>query len=100
MQTYENKDLRREILKTLYLAKSSSFKIRILLRALRPTGFGDLSEAALLAEIIYLQKKGFIEVEKTKNLLTEEECDLIAISPKGIDLLEGNCSDIGVSNGK
>ncbi len=100
MQAYENKDLRREILKTLYLAKSSSFKIRILLRALRPTGFGDLSESTLSAEITYLQKKGFVEIEKATNLLTEEKFDLISISPKGIDLLEGNCSDIGISNGK
>jgi phosphatidylserine/phosphatidylglycerophosphate/cardiolipin synthase-like enzyme len=100
VSTYENKDLRREILKTLYLAKSSSFKIRILLRALRPTGFGDLSESTLLAEIIYLQKKGFVEIEKATNLITEEKFDLISISPKGIDLLEGNCSDIGISNGK
>jgi len=100
MQAYENKDLRREILKTLYLAKSSSFKIRILLRALRPTGFSDLSESTLSAEITYLQKKGFVEIEKATNLITEEKFDLISISPKGIDLLEGNCSDIGISNGK
>ncbi len=100
MQPYENKDLRREILKTLYLAKSSSFRIRILLRALRPTGFSDLSEAALVAEITYLEKKGFVEIERAKNLITEEEFDLITISPKGIDLLEGNLTDIGVSGGK
>ncbi len=100
MQPYENKDLRREILKTLYLAKSSSFRIRILLRALRPTGFSDLSEAALVAEITYLEKKGFVEIERVKNPITEEEFDLITISPKGIDLLEGNLTDIGVSGGK
>ncbi len=100
MQPYENKDLRREILKTLYLAKSSSFRIRILLRALRPTGFSDLSEAALVAEVTYLEKKGFVEIEGAKNRITEEEFDLITISPKGIDLLEGNLTDIGVSGGR
>jgi hypothetical protein len=100
MQTYENKELRREILKTLKLAQFSSFRIRALLNALRPTGFGDLSESTLWTQLIYLQKKGFVEIEKAKNLLTEEEFNLISITTKGIDLLEGNCSDIGVSNGR
>ncbi len=100
MEPYENKDLRREILKTLYLAKSSAFRIRILLRALRPTGFSDLSEASLMAEITYLEKKGYVEIERAKNLITEEEFDLVTISPKGIDLLEGNLTDIGVSCGR
>ncbi len=100
MEAYENKDLRREILKTLKLAQFSSFRLKALLNALRPTGFADLSTNTLWIQILYLQKKGFVEIEKTKNLITEEEFNLISITPKGIDLLEGNCSDVGVSCGK
>ncbi len=100
MQTYENKELRREILKTLYLAKSASFRLKKLVDALRPTGFPDLTEVTLGAQIKYLEKKRYVEVERTRNILSGEEFELIGISVDGIDLIENNRSDVGISDGK
>lgn len=103
MLGYENADLRLEILKTLKLAHSSrqgrffSFKIKILLNALRPSGFPDLSPNELWTQIVYLKEKDLVQIEKEKNIVTEEEFDLVSITVKGIDLLEKAISEVGVA---
>ena len=99
MPTYDNKHLRREILKTLHLMDFAFFRVTIVVDSLRPTGFPDLTESSLMAQTKYLEQKGFVELERKKNILTGEESDLISITAKGIDLIEGNCTDVGISSG-
>jgi len=98
MPMYDNKVLRWEILKTIgSYAAFGSFRVKAILNALRPTGFESLTEPTLMAQLRYLELKGYLTIEKTKNLLTEEEYFLITITPKGIDLLENRFSDMGVA---
>jgi hypothetical protein len=99
MPKYRNKDLRKDILVTLAYVPFSPFRIKAILNALRPTGYEDLTEASLMGQIKYLEEKNFIKAETARNIVTEEETLLITITTRGIDLLEGNCTDIGVSCG-
>jgi len=99
MPKYRNKDLRKDILVTLAYVPFSPFRIKGILNALRPTGYEDLTETSLMGQIKYLEEKNFIKAEKARNIVTEEETLLVTITTKGIDLLEGNCTDIGVSCG-
>ncbi len=99
MPKYRNRDLRKDILVTLAYVPYSPFRIKAILNALRPTGYEDLSEITLMGQIKYLEEKGFVKVEKARNIVTEEEMVLVTICAKGVDLLEGNCTDIGVACG-
>ena len=96
MPRYRNKELRRDILATLAYVPFSAFRLRAILNALRPTGYDDLSEATLSAQVEYLREKGFVKSELAKNIVTNDEIFLVTITAKGIDLLEGNCTDAGV----
>lgn len=98
MPKYNNNTLRRDILVTLAYVPYSSFQVRSLLNALRPTGYGDLSEVTLMGQIKYLEEKGFVKIEEAKNFITEQEVTLITITAHGVDLLEGNRCDVGVDS--
>jgi hypothetical protein len=100
MPTYSNKSLRKDILITIAYIPFSSFRVKAILNALRPTGYEELTETSLLAQIHYLERGGYLEMTKSENIVTGEEVDLVTITKKGIDLLEGNCTDIGVDCGK
>jgi len=98
MQKYTNKMLRREILKTIACVPFSSFRLDAVLDALKKTGFDDLNKDSLIAQIKYLEGKGFLKIEKTKHFMDGEEFVNLRIKADGIDLLEGNRSDIGVDD--
>lgn len=99
MAKYQNKTLRRDILRCLAYVPFTPFRVKAILNALRPTGYDDLTLPALEGQVRYLDEKGLIKREAAKNMMTEEEIELITITAKGIDLLEGNCSDVGVACG-
>jgi hypothetical protein len=99
MPKYSNKNLRRDILRTLAYVPYTPFRIVAILNALRPTGYDDLTEPSLMGQIHYLEEKGYVKTESAKNFVTEEEILLVTITARGVDLLEGNCSDVGVSCG-
>ena len=99
MSIYNNNDLRREILKTLNIVPFCEFNSKAVLRALRESGFGGLSSGDLSVQASYLAKKGYIEIRETENFISKEKTSVFAISDKGIDLLEGNHPDVGVSDG-
>lgn len=99
MPKYDNKDLRRSILETLAYVPYFPHRTRAILNSLRPTGYPDLTDVGLWGQIKYLEEKGYVKTERSKNIVTEDEVMLVSITAKGIDLLECNCSDIGVSCG-
>ena len=70
-----------------------------MLNALRPTGYDDLTTSALDGQISYLMEKGYVKKKMAKNEILGDEIELVQITAKGIDLLEGNCSDVGVACG-
>ena len=96
---YDRKDFRREILKTLDTLRFCEFRIQAVLKALRASGFEAVTSGDLLNEVRYLEKKGLLNIKKSINPVTEEEFMELSINEKGVDLLEGNCSDVGVSCG-
>lgn len=98
MQKYTNKMLRREILKTIACVPFTSFRLDAVLDALKKTGFDDLIASSLLTQLKYLEGKGFLKIEKTRHFMNGEEFVNTAITADGIDLLEGNRSDIGVDD--
>ncbi len=100
MPKYSNKSLRKDILITIAYVPFSSFRIKAVLNALRPTGYEDLTETSLMGQIKYLEQGGYVELRTSENVVTEEEIQLVTITKKGIDLLEGNCADVGVECGK
>ena len=97
MPKYSNKNLRKDILVTLAYVPYSPFRVKAIVNALRPTGYDDLTEISLMGQIKYLEEKGYIKSEPAKNIVTEEEVVLVTITAKGVDLLEGNCTDVGVA---
>jgi hypothetical protein len=99
MAKYTNRSLRRDILRTLNYVPLTPFRAIAVLNALRPTGYDDLTTATLEGQINYLVEKGYIKKKTAKNEILGEEIELIQITAKGIDLLEGNCSDVGVACG-
>ena len=104
MPKYSYKTLRREILKTLAIVPRSStkapaFQSKTILNALRPTGFEDLTEPLLMAQIGYLEEKGYVKTDTGRNFVTEEEVILISLTAQGDDLLRGYCNDVGVDGG-
>jgi hypothetical protein len=96
MPKYSNKTLRKDILITLAYVPYSPFRVKAILNALRPTGYEDLSETGLMGQVKYLEEKGYVKSEMSRNIVTEEEMLLVTITSKGIDLLEGNCTDVGI----
>jgi hypothetical protein len=99
MPKYTNRNLRRDILRCLNYVPLTPFRAIAVLNALRPTGYDDLTLSFLEGQINYLQEKGYIKKSKAKNEILDEEIELIQITAKGIDLLEGNCMDVGVACG-
>ncbi len=99
MAKYQNKNLRRDILRCLNYVPLTPFRTVAVLNALRPTGYDDLTVSALEGQVNYLQEKGYVKKTVAKNEILAEEIELIQITAKGIDLLEGNCSDVGVACG-
>lgn len=99
MPKYRNDNLRWDVLVTLAYIPFSSFRVKAILQALRPTGYDDLSETSLMGQIKYLEEGGYITVKDSKNIITEEEITLVTITKKGIDLLEKNIKDVGVRCG-
>jgi hypothetical protein len=98
MQKYTNKMLRREILKTIGCIPFSRFRLEAVLDALKKTGFDDLNHDSLMAQFKYLEGKVFVKIEKTKHFMDGEEFINVCIKAEGIDLLEGNRSDIGIDD--
>ena len=98
MQKYTNKSLRREILKTIACVPFSRFRMDAILEALKKTGFDDLTHDSLMAQLKYLEGKGFAKIERTKHFMNGEEFINVCIKAEGIDLLEGNRSDIGIDD--
>ena len=90
--------LRREILKTIACVPFSSFRLDAVLDALKKTGFDDLTNTSLMAQIKYLEGKGFLRIERTRHFMNGEEFVNTCITADGIVLLEGNRSDIGVDD--
>ena len=99
MPKYTNRNLRRDILRTLNYVPLTPFRAVAVLNALRPTGYDDLTMPSLDGQINYLEEKGYIKKKTARNEILGEEIELIQITAKGIDLLEGNCSDVGVACG-
>ncbi len=100
MARYNNKTLRKDVLITLAYVPYSSIRIKAILNALRPTGYDDLTETSLMGQIKYLEEKGYVKCQMSKNIVTEEEVLLVTILAKGVDLLEGSCSDVGIECAK
>jgi hypothetical protein len=97
--TYSNKGLRRAILETLAYAKFLPFAASSILAAIRPE-YPDLTEPTLMGEVKYLERKGYVETENAVNFVTKREAMMIVITAKGIDLLEGSCTDVGIECAK
>jgi len=99
MPKYSNRNLRRDILRTLNYIPLTPFRAVAILNALRPTGYDDLTISSLEGQINYLEEKGYIKKSMARNEILGEEIDLIQITAKGIDILEGSSSDVGVACG-
>ena len=100
MPKYSLRMLRRDILVTLAYVPYSPFRLKAILNALRPTGYDDLTEPTLDAQIKYLEEKGYVKTEKSKNFVTEEEISLVTLTARGDDLLRGyGPADPGVQCG-
>ena len=99
MPKYTNRSLRRDILRCLNYVPLTPFRTVALLNALRPTGYDDLTTSFLEGQLNYLVDKGYVKKKMARNEILGDEIELIQITAKGIDLLEGNCSDVGVACG-
>ena len=93
---YSPKSLRGDILKTLSYIPYEPIRIRGLLNALRPTGYPCLTEGDLKNQLRYLEMKGLVTINKTKNYITEEEVEIVTITDKGVDVREGTKPEPGI----
>ena len=93
---YNLKSLRGDILKTLSYIPYEPIRIKGLLNALRPTGYPCLTEGDLKNQLRYLEMKGLVTIVRTKNYITQEEVDVVAITDKGVDVREGTKPDPGI----
>ena len=100
MPAYDTRDLRGAIVKTLWPIRFNEISAKSVLKAIRASGFPGLSNGEFQAETKYLQRKGYLDLRESRNPITEEEILVMAITEKGVDLVEGRFSDVGVSCGK
>lgn len=97
MKTHDIRCLRGEILKTLCYIPFEPVRVRGLLRALRPSGFPDLTDTSLMGELKYLEAKRYIAIERVRNTVTEEEVTVVTITASGKDVKEKTITDPGVT---
>ena len=93
---YSLKGLRGDILHTLEYITKGGITTKGLLNALRQTGYPDLTTGDLKKQIWYLHEKKLIKVVQTKNYITSEEFETVAITTEGTDILEKTKCDPGI----
>lgn len=93
MQVSERKVLRGDIIEKLYVNYGVDLRIAILRNFLRTAGF--VTEDELRKAIFYLggEEKRYIHVEVNQENWLD---GIIWLTPKGVNLAEGDIEDIGV----
>ncbi len=93
MEVSERKILRGNVIEKLYKNYGSDIRIAVLKNLLRTSGF--VTEQELQKTIFYLggEEKRYIHVELNQENWLDS---LIWLTPKGINLAEGDIEDVGV----
>lgn len=95
LQIVQNKQARGQILRVLQFSSPQPLSFQIIEVCLIDAGLG-MSPAALDGQIKYLQDKGYIECKETELKSIHRTIRILALTPKGVDLLERTISDPGV----
>lgn len=93
VEVMKNKRLRGQVLRTLTLFYPSKVDVSGVKSALLTRGM--IISADISKVLHYLQDKGYIKTSESK--ITEfEDSDLVELTAKGVDLIEGTIADAGV----
>ena len=94
MQISERKVLRGDVIEKLYKSYGTDLRIAVLRNFLRTSGF--VTEDELQKAIFYLggEEKRYVHVEVNQDNWLD---GLIWLTPKGVNLAEGDIKDIGVA---
>lgn len=92
-QVIKNKRLRGQVLRTLSLFYPSAVDVGTIKSALLTRGITVSAEAAIVLH--YLADKGYIRIKKAE-VNEVEDSDLVELTAKGVDLIEGTVNDAGV----
>lgn len=85
----ENKEIRFRILRTLHISHPYGVKESLILLTVNDAGH-RVTEQEIASEVVYLREKGYIESDRKPSRTLRTEIWFHTITPKGIDLLEGN----------
>lgn len=92
-EVIKNKMLRGQILRTLTLFYPSPVDVNGIKSALLTRGM--FVSADILKPLHYLEDKQYIKISEAK-ISDLKDSDLIGLTAKGIDLMEGTIEDLGV----
>lgn len=93
VQVMKNKRLRGQVLRTLSLFYPTAVDVGTIKSALLTRGITVSAETATVLH--YLADKEYIRIIEAK--ITEiEDSDLVELTAKGVDLIEGTVNDAGV----
>ena len=93
VEVMKNKRLRGQVLRTLTLFYPSKVDVSGVKSALLTRGM--VISADISKVLHYLQDKGYIKTSESK-ISEFEDSDLIELTAKGVDLIEGTIDDPGV----
>lgn len=91
----EKKILRGLILYLIDLTEPLGAGTEVITKAIREEGF-KVNKKEVESHCYYLKKKNLIEIEEVKNEVLKIERKICHINSRGIDLLEGTISEIGI----
>lgn len=91
----EKRIIRNEILKVLDEMSSTGASTKLLRKALNTSGL-SVTQENVNKEVEYLQGKGVISVEHIENKALGIKRDIITITSKGIDVIEGTLQVDGI----
>lgn len=93
MDILKKKALRKDIIEALYRFYGEDISLAVLKGALPLSGM--LSEAQIKASIYYLggEEKRYVHLELNKN---DYMSSLVWLTPRGVNLAEGDIADVGV----
>lgn len=93
VEVMKNKRLRGQVLRTLTLFYPSKVDVSGIKSALLTRG---MTISADIAKVLhYLQDKGYVKISESK-ISDFEDSDLVELTAKGVDLIEGTIDDPGV----
>lgn len=98
MELAEKEILRQSILEITEQSGTDGASNILIKKALSKTGLKP-SDEQLKREISYLQDKGLVSVKHIKNSVLGIERDVIRLTSKGMDVLDGAMEESGIGAG-